>query len=264
VACNAQDDDCDPATPDAADGDGDGEDACEDCDDADPAVGHGADEVECNDLDDDCDPATPDTTDRDGDGANSCEDCDDDVASTHPGGAEILCNLVDDDCNPETADDPDADEDGATFCDDDCDDGDPDRSPDLDEVCDDEIDNDCDEDVDEDCTLDPGPWSLDRTVSYSCAYGMVSVSFNRVTIADTNPTITVDGGGAQPGVMRGSWTSATTFETENVLTGTCNEYYEFDGTVVSETRINATFTIRFSGSLCVDCRTQSYTLVASL
>lgn len=56
VACNGLDDDCDAATPDAEDVDGDGFDSCEDCDDDDAAVSPDAAEIECNDLDDDCDP----------------------------------------------------------------------------------------------------------------------------------------------------------------------------------------------------------------
>ncbi|MFH1464237.1 MAG: putative metal-binding motif-containing protein [Pseudomonadota bacterium] len=261
VACNGLDDDCDAATPDAEDVDGDGFDSCEDCDDDDAAVSPDAAEIECNDLDDDCDPETLDYADRDGDGANSCVDCDDDVASTHPGGTEILCNEVDDDCNPETLDDFDQDGDGTDYCDDDCDDEDAERSPDLEEVCGDGVDNDCDEDVDEGCTLSD-PWNLSSTVSYSCAYGLVSVNFNRVTIVDSNPVIQVIASGSQPGTMTGAWTSASTFETENVLTGTCNEYYDFDGTVISETQLSVDFDIRFSGT-CFNCTAQSYTLTAT-
>src|SRR5690606_28002128 len=95
-----------------------------DCDDADPDVRPGADEV-CNGLDDDCDGAVDDAdpglvgstwyADDDADGHGdpaeeraactlpvgfvaTATDCDDSKASVHPGAAEI-CNLRDDDCD---------------------------------------------------------------------------------------------------------------------------------------------------------------------
>lgn len=63
------------------DRDGDGYEAAEDCQDLDPAVNPGAEEVPGNGLDDDCDPGTTDTvpdedpSDQDGDGVPDEEDC---------------------------------------------------------------------------------------------------------------------------------------------------------------------------------------------
>jgi hypothetical protein len=96
---------------DLGDGDGDGVAPVDgDCDDTDPAVLPGADEL-CDGLDTDCDGALPDgERDFDGDGALACEDdCDDGDASVGP-------QMVEDDA----------------------------------ESCDDELDNDCDELIDRD------------------------------------------------------------------------------------------------------------------
>ena len=102
------------------DRDGDGWHADKDCDDSDPAVHPGADEL-CNGEDDDCDDEIDedqDTTllwpDADGDGFGagepvpSCEfvegmawtdgDCDDTEPRTHPG-AEEVCDGADNDCD---------------------------------------------------------------------------------------------------------------------------------------------------------------------
>jgi hypothetical protein len=102
-----------------------------DCDDADPAVHVGANEV-CNTFDDDCDglvdDADPDFDrrtgshfwpDADGDGFGGGEpvaacvaptsyvtdssDCDDTLSSVHPGGTEV-CNGLDDDCDGDVDD----------------------------------------------------------------------------------------------------------------------------------------------------------------
>jgi len=107
------------------DADGDGHSDAADCDDTDPAVHPGADEV-CNGYDDDCDGLTDDQdddvadaatwyedADRDGAGdpdtaLSACEqphgwvgdatDCDDADPAVHPGATEV-CNGNDDDCD---------------------------------------------------------------------------------------------------------------------------------------------------------------------
>ena len=130
----------DTGTP--TDADGDGYNADEDCDDGDPEVHPGADEL-CNERDDDCDgetdeDATDATTwyaDTDADGYGDPEvstqgcyqptgqvadatDCDDADETVHPD-AEDVCNERDDDCDGEVDEDheqlswyQDADEDG--------------------------------------------------------------------------------------------------------------------------------------------------------
>ena len=99
-----------------------------DCDDSDPAIYPGAEEV-CNGLDDDCSGSpNADEVDNDQDGYLVCQgDCNDSDAGW---------NL------------DDLDEDGYTTCDGDCDDGDADVHPDHVEAAD-TIDNDCDGVIDE-------------------------------------------------------------------------------------------------------------------
>ncbi len=131
VACNGLDDDCDPATADSRDADGDGVDSCDDCDDTNPDV-IGPDE------------------DADADGWGICGgDCDDGEPSVHPG-ADEGCDGLDTDCDGAIPDEEaDADGDGQAVCAGDCDDDDPDRATGLEEVCD-GLDNDCDGEVPED------------------------------------------------------------------------------------------------------------------
>jgi len=152
--CNGIDDDCDPATDENVDVDGDGFSVCDgDCDEDDGAVNPDALE-ECDGIDNDCDPATDELADGDGDGFAVCDgDCDDTQPDSYPGATEI-CDGLDNDCNgvvppPEA----DLDEDGQPVCDGDCDDGDPLTYEGAPEQCD-GVDNDCDGDVDEDVGLD--------------------------------------------------------------------------------------------------------------
>ncbi len=134
------------------DADGDGLDACLDCDDGDATVYPGAEDV-CDDgVDSDCQGDLEETeVDDDGDGLSECGgDCDDADPTVYPGAAEV-CNGVDDDCDGSV--DEDGDGDGWSLCAGDCDDGDPERFPGAAEVCD-ELDNDCDELIDEEIDWD--------------------------------------------------------------------------------------------------------------
>jgi len=129
--CDLIDNDCDGALlPDEVDGDNDGDPACNDCDDADPAL---------------------EELDNDGDGFSTCEgDCDDTQLSFYPGARDYVGDGFDQNCDgldgidsdgdgyasilsggPD-CDDADAslnlddvDNDGFGTCDGDCDDGDP-------------------------------------------------------------------------------------------------------------------------------------------
>jgi len=126
--------------------DRDGVSSDSDCDDGDPSVRPGAEEV-CDGKDTDCDGILPDEeADLDGDDQSECEgDCDDSDHTTYEGAAE-LCDGLDNDCN-DLADfsgdgEGDGDADGSLACAD-CDDSDPTNHPDFVELCDGE-DNDCD------------------------------------------------------------------------------------------------------------------------
>jgi hypothetical protein len=148
VPCNGVDEDCDPATVDARDDDGDGSTCNFDCDDADENRSPTFFEVCGNGIDDDCNPDTEDVADRDGDGFRCDEECNDSSATVCPTCPEICGNGVDDDCDPETPDLFDGDGDGAA-CDEDCDDEDGARSPSFSEICGNEIDDDCDASTDD-------------------------------------------------------------------------------------------------------------------
>jgi hypothetical protein len=116
-----------------------------DCNDSDPAVNQGAEEILCNGKNDDCNAATPDNENVDGDPVTLCDgDCDDTDPGRYPGNPEVFCNGIDEDCSETTPDDPNDDGDPFSICDGDCDDNDPGVYPGAPELCGDGIDNDCD------------------------------------------------------------------------------------------------------------------------
>lgn len=130
--------------------DGDGDRATTfggtDCDDGDPAVGAGGDELWYDGIDQNCDGRSD--FDKDDDGwdwdESGAGDCDDEDPTVHPEATEA-CDGIDQDCALDSTGEADADGDGWRECAGDCDDGDPNVNPAAVERCDPaEADEDCD------------------------------------------------------------------------------------------------------------------------
>ncbi len=137
--------DLSPSKAEIFDQDGDGwfwgDGTQDDCDDANPDVNPGVEEVLGDGVDNDCDPETADT-DGDGDGFGADQDCDDGNPEVNLAATEEPYNGRDDDCDEATLDD-DLDGDGHGAAED-CDDLDAAINPDAEEVPYSGVDEDCD------------------------------------------------------------------------------------------------------------------------
>ena len=78
--------------------DGDGHDCDVDCQDHDPSIHPGVEDV-CDGVDVNCDDQDPVEVDADGDGYLGCEECDDGNRGASPDAAEICGNGLDEDCD---------------------------------------------------------------------------------------------------------------------------------------------------------------------
>ena len=129
------------------DADGDGYCALVDCEDDNPDINPGLDEL-CNEIDDNCNGGLDEAelSDEDGDGVVTCKDCDDFDAGLFPGNAEV-CNGEDDDCDGELGPgEGDQDGDGHLACAE-CDDTDAAVNPGAIELECDGIDNNCNDEL---------------------------------------------------------------------------------------------------------------------
>jgi len=157
--------------PGLIDGDRDGFPAERDCDDRDPTVHPGANDVWYDGVDSACDGGND--YDQDGDGyawdAHGGEDCDDLDPLVGPHAEELPYDLVDNDCDPSTPEN-DLDGDGSRHPVD-CDDQDPTVGEGFEERFDDGVDEDCDGHVDG-TTLQAHPIALEAPRSLRVTTGL--------------------------------------------------------------------------------------------
>jgi hypothetical protein len=214
------------------------------------------------------------TTDADGDGFYDAEDtvceaqletyeldCDDADEDVNPAADELVCNGVDDDCAIGTTDTPDADYDGVGVCEGDCDDEDANRAPDQVDLCHDGVDNNCNDVVDDDCPpLYSGVWNVEEPVTYKCILGAINVNFDRLLVADDNPSIVMTSEADLPGEMKGALTNDADVVVERWLNGDCDETYTLTGSFVDADHFEGTFTTEYEGT-CVNCESGSFDVV---
>ncbi|MHA2053442.1 MAG: hypothetical protein ACXABI_03690 [Candidatus Hodarchaeales archaeon] len=108
-----------------------------------------------------------------------------------------------------------------------------------------------------------GVYSLSQSISYTCAFGLVTLSYSTFTFVDTGTTLTVlplmNGGGYMTGLTASDGNIDVTF----VYFGSCDEYYTLTGDFTDENTWEATFSVSFIGFLCSDCTYQQWTVVGT-
>ncbi len=108
-----------------------------------------------------------------------------------------------------------------------------------------------------------GSYSLSPGIYYSCAWGLVTWSYNTFTFY-------VNGSFMQVGpMMNGGCTMSGNYDPDThafnvgcTYYGTCNETYNFSGTFDPDNSWTGTWTVNFSGS-CFDCYYHSVNLTGT-
>ncbi|MBK8251667.1 MAG: putative metal-binding motif-containing protein [Polyangiaceae bacterium] len=193
----------------AVDADGDGVNACTDCNDNNAGIKPGNSEI-CNGQDDNCTGVADEggvcCVDNDSDGYTGCNgDCNDNNAAIKPGATEV-CDGADNDCNglidfigttPVCAP-PDDDNDGWNQ-NDDCNDNDATVYPGAAELCDFK-DNDCDGNADEG----------------TCQVGCVTIEHGVNGGVSEDAALLGDYPNSPDGLFFGAWTGVSSAGNENV------------------------------------------------
>ncbi len=160
-----------------------------------------------------------------------------------------------------------------TYTDDrlDCDDANPNANPIAVEVECNDIDDDCDpstSDLDERGCVDSysGTWSLDSSVSYSCALGNVNIDFDTVVINHEEPDISVTAlGGVQPGSLEGTVTVDGVATATKNIPGACTEDYVMVLDFITPASFEGSMTASYTGGFqCAGCTNQSWSFNGSL
>ncbi|MCB9778695.1 MAG: hypothetical protein H6742_09050 [Alphaproteobacteria bacterium] len=109
-----------------------------------------------------------------------------------------------------------------------------------------------------------GTWNLDSSISYTCAYGLVSMNFSRWSISEDDPDISLTSvGSGVPGTVVGAFDTDTAFIASRTIAGTCTETYTVEAEFTDADTLEGTLEARFTGSLCLGCTTRSWSFTAT-
>jgi hypothetical protein len=108
-----------------------------------------------------------------------------------------------------------------------------------------------------------GTYSLNPIISFTCAYGMVSLYYSSFTFVDTGTTLTVQPLMNNGGYMTGSTASNGDIDVSFYYSGSCTETYTLKGSFIDENTWQATFTVSFTGYMCFDCYNNQWTIVGT-
>lgn len=103
-------------------------------------------------------------------------------------------------------------------------------------------------------------YTFSPSITHTCAFGIVTFSFNTFTLTLTDDRAVVETGTADPGTMTGT-RSGGSFSVERVESGGglgCTETYRMTGTIGPDDVVTFELAAMFSGS-CFDCTTVRWT-----
>jgi hypothetical protein len=107
-----------------------------------------------------------------------------------------------------------------------------------------------------------GTYSLNPQISFTCAYGMVTLSYTSFTFIDTGTILTVQPLMNNGGYMTGATASYGNIDVTFDYPGLCTEIYTLSGSFTDENTWEAIFRVYFTGQ-CLDCYTIQWTVVGT-
>ena len=97
---------------------------------------------------------------------------------------------------------------------------------------------------------------MDTTATYSCFSGFIGFTFDTLSIADSDPSISVTASSTPPGLMSGTFSTSVDWLVSSAYLGICDEHFEIDGTFTGDDDLSATLTYWYVETIpgaCFDC-----------
>ncbi len=109
-----------------------------------------------------------------------------------------------------------------------------------------------------------GTYGIAPTASYSCAYGLVSLSVSQLLFSDNGSSLTITPAMNGCCTMLGDTAKDKAFTATCTCPGTCAETYTLTGTFTSDTVFTGTLTFKFTGgAMCFGCTTQTFNVTGT-
>ncbi|MFX0125996.1 MAG: hypothetical protein ACFFAE_20415 [Candidatus Hodarchaeota archaeon] len=103
-----------------------------------------------------------------------------------------------------------------------------------------------------------GTYSLNPSISYICAFGLVDLQYAQFTFVDDGTTLVIKPAMNGEGDMMGSSASEGTIDVSFYSPGSCGYQFTLQGIFIDNDTWQATFKVEFFGSMCFDCSSYSW------
>ncbi len=108
-----------------------------------------------------------------------------------------------------------------------------------------------------------GTYTLNPSISYTCAYGLVDLQYTQFTFVDDDTTLVIHPAMNAEGYMTGSSALNGNIYASYYSPGSCSYLFTLQGNFIDNETWQAVFTVEFTGSTCFDCYSQSWEITGT-